>query len=82
MIVRKFHRVHSVRGTLDAIYIQLSESISPNIYLLAVDIEKSLTVSQDGQEAQEWLEVGNGCICCSVRSNIPVFVRLSLVKAF
>ncbi|KAK2759547.1 hypothetical protein FQN54_003026 [Arachnomyces sp. PD_36] len=26
----------------------------------SVDIEKSLTVSKDGQQAQEWLEVGNG----------------------
>ena len=34
---------------------------------LAIDIEKSLTVSQDGGQVEEWLEVGNGCICCSVK---------------
>lgn len=33
----------------------------------SVDIEKSLTVSQDGAQAEEWLEVGNGCMCCSVK---------------
>ncbi|PYH90233.1 cobalamin synthesis protein, partial [Aspergillus ellipticus CBS 707.79] len=31
------------------------------------DIEKPLTVNQDGQEVTEWMEVGNGCICCSVK---------------
>jgi G3E family GTPase len=35
--------------------------------LAATDIEKPLTVNQDGQEATEWMEVGNGCICCSVK---------------
>ncbi|KAH8804890.1 CobW/HypB/UreG [Xylogone sp. PMI_703] len=33
----------------------------------SVDIEKSLTVNRDGQQVEEWLEVGNGCICCSVK---------------
>ncbi|KAJ5666768.1 COBW domain-containing protein 1 [Penicillium macrosclerotiorum] len=31
------------------------------------DIEKPLTVNQGGQEVTEWMEVGNGCICCSVK---------------
>ena len=35
----------------------------------AADIEKSLTVSQEGQEVQEWLELGNGCICCSIKDS-------------
>ena len=34
-----------------------------------MDIEKSLTVSQEGQEVQEWLELGNGCICCSIKDS-------------
>ncbi|PGH09250.1 hypothetical protein AJ80_07727 [Polytolypa hystricis UAMH7299] len=34
---------------------------------VAVDIEKSLTVNKDGQQVEEWLELANGCICCSVR---------------
>ena len=34
-----------------------------------MDIEKSLTVAQDGQEVQEWLELGNGCICCSIKDS-------------
>jgi G3E family GTPase len=33
----------------------------------ALDIEKSLTVNKDGESVEEWLEVGNGCICCSVK---------------
>ncbi|PYI08239.1 cobW-domain-containing protein [Aspergillus sclerotiicarbonarius CBS 121057] len=35
----------------------------------STDIEKPLTVNQDGQEVTEWMEVGNGCICCSVKDN-------------
>lgn len=33
----------------------------------SADIEKSLTVNKDGQQVQEWLELANGCICCSVK---------------
>ncbi|KAL5003456.1 CobW/HypB/UreG, nucleotide-binding domain-containing protein [Aspergillus recurvatus] len=35
----------------------------------STDIEKPMTVNQDGQEVTEWLEVGNGCICCSVKDS-------------
>ncbi|KAH8774839.1 CobW/HypB/UreG [Hyaloscypha finlandica] len=35
----------------------------------SVDIEKSLTVSKGGEQIEEWLEVGNGCICCSVKDS-------------
>lgn len=34
---------------------------------VALDIEKSLTVSQGDRRVEEWLDVGNGCICCSVK---------------
>ena len=33
------------------------------------DIEKSLTVAQDGQQAEEWIPLQNGCICCSVKDS-------------
>ncbi|EGO59075.1 hypothetical protein NEUTE1DRAFT_60112 [Neurospora tetrasperma FGSC 2508] len=33
----------------------------------SLDIEKSLTVNKDGESVEEWMEVGNGCICCSVK---------------
>lgn len=33
----------------------------------SADIEKSLTVSQQGQQVEEWLELANGCLCCSVK---------------
>ncbi|OJJ01486.1 hypothetical protein ASPVEDRAFT_41070 [Aspergillus versicolor CBS 583.65] len=35
----------------------------------STDIEKPMTVNKDGQEVTEWLEVGNGCICCSVKDS-------------
>jgi G3E family GTPase len=36
----------------------------------STDIEKkSLTVNQDNTSATEWLDVGNGCICCSVKDS-------------
>ncbi|GAB1191202.1 hypothetical protein APSETT444_000373 [Aspergillus pseudonomiae] len=44
-----------------------SESRVPITLVTATDIEKPLTVNQDGQEVTEWMEVGNGCICCSVK---------------
>lgn len=31
------------------------------------DIEKSLTINQGDQKAEEWLDLANGCICCSVK---------------
>ncbi|OLN88045.1 COBW domain-containing protein 1 [Colletotrichum chlorophyti] len=33
----------------------------------SLDIEKSLTVNKGDQQVEEWLDVGNGCICCSVK---------------
>lgn len=45
-------------------YAQYSKQV---LTLTALDIEKSLTVSKNGEEVEEWLEVGNGCICCSVK---------------
>jgi G3E family GTPase len=42
-----------------------------------VDIEKSLTVNKGGEQVEEWLEVGNGCICCSVKC-VPCVRPLNL----
>ncbi|MCJ1397330.1 hypothetical protein MMC11_000522 [Xylographa trunciseda] len=33
------------------------------------DIEKALTINQNGEEVQEWLDLANGCICCSVKDS-------------
>ncbi|KAL2140043.1 hypothetical protein VTI28DRAFT_4320 [Corynascus sepedonium] len=33
----------------------------------SLDIEKSLTINKDGESVEEWMDVGNGCICCSVK---------------
>ncbi|TVY83592.1 COBW domain-containing protein [Lachnellula suecica] len=35
----------------------------------SADIEKTLTVNNGGEQVEEWLEVGNGCICCSVKDS-------------
>ncbi|KAJ1967139.1 hypothetical protein IWQ62_002035 [Dispira parvispora] len=31
------------------------------------DVEKSLTVGQGGELVEEWLELRNGCLCCTVK---------------
>ncbi|KAK8173133.1 CobW/HypB/UreG [Phyllosticta citrichinensis] len=33
----------------------------------AADIEKTLTVSKEGSHVQEWLDLANGCLCCTVK---------------
>ncbi|PRT56365.1 COBW domain-containing protein 1 [Wickerhamiella sorbophila] len=33
----------------------------------SADIERSLTVSENNTEVQEWLELNNGCLCCTVK---------------
>lgn len=30
-------------------------------------IDKSLSIGKDGQITEEWLELANGCFCCSVK---------------
>ncbi|QSL66173.1 hypothetical protein MERGE_000548 [Pneumocystis wakefieldiae] len=31
------------------------------------DIEKSLSISANGQISQEWIELNNGCMCCMIK---------------
>lgn len=35
----------------------------------STDIERSLTVSEGDTKATEWLDLANGCICCSVKDS-------------
>ncbi|VEU23530.1 DEKNAAC104658 [Brettanomyces naardenensis] len=36
----------------------------------SVEIEKSLTIrDKDDNKVEEWLDLGNGCLCCSVKNN-------------
>lgn len=36
----------------------------------SIDIEKSLTVKdKDKGDVEEWLDLGNGCLCCTVKDN-------------
>ena len=32
-------------------------------------IEKSVTIQSDTEAVQEWLDLGNGCLCCTVKDN-------------
>lgn len=32
-------------------------------------IEKSVTIKDDQEAVQEWLDLGNGCLCCTVKDN-------------
>lgn len=45
----------------------------------SIDIEKSLTIKQGDNEIEEWLELGNGCLCCTVKDNgVSAIERLVL----
>jgi G3E family GTPase len=46
---------------------QLHISFIFNIDDIGSDIEKSLSVNQDGNLYEEWLELRNGCLCCSTK---------------
>ncbi|KAI9804513.1 MAG: hypothetical protein M1825_001412 [Sarcosagium campestre] len=35
----------------------------------SADIEKALTINNRGEQVEEWLELANGCICCSLKSS-------------
>lgn len=39
--------------------------------MAAADIEKSMTISQEGSQVEEWLELANGCLCCSIKYLTP-----------
>lgn len=59
---------HEQNSEIVCIYLlALWQLFLPLIVSIAVDIEKSLTVSQGDNRVEEWLEVGNGCLCCSVK---------------
>ncbi|KAI9138862.1 CobW/HypB/UreG, nucleotide-binding domain-containing protein [Paraphysoderma sedebokerense] len=45
------------------------------------EIEKQLSISQDGSLFEEWLELRNGCLCCSVKDvGIKAIEDLMLLK--
>jgi G3E family GTPase len=48
--------------------VEFGDCIAPRGSLIvAADIEKSLVSSQDGQLYEEWLDLKNGCLCCTVK---------------
>ncbi|WAR23132.1 CBWD1-like protein [Mya arenaria] len=36
---------------------------------LGDSVEKSMSVGSEGERYEEWLELRNGCLCCSVKDN-------------
>eukprot|EP01104_Vermistella_antarctica_P014430 TRINITY_DN4543_c0_g1_i1.p1 TRINITY_DN4543_c0_g1~~TRINITY_DN4543_c0_g1_i1.p1 ORF type:complete len:402 (+),score=57.12 TRINITY_DN4543_c0_g1_i1:41-1246(+) len=40
-----------------------------------IGIEKATVMGEDGQESQEWLELPNGCVCCSVKSDLVLTIE-------
>ena len=36
-------------------------------YITGDSIEKSKSVGSEGERYEEWLELRNGCLCCSVK---------------
>ena len=36
-------------------------------FFLGEGIEKTLSVGEEGKLYEEWLELSNGCLCCSVK---------------
>ncbi|KAG7691431.1 hypothetical protein KL930_005269 [Ogataea haglerorum] len=44
-------------------------------------IEKSLTIKEgNSQEYEEWLDLGNGCLCCSVKDNGVAAIERLIAK--
>ncbi|KAG0170736.1 hypothetical protein DFQ28_001659 [Apophysomyces sp. BC1034] len=44
------------------------------------DIEKSLSVNQEGTLYEEWLELRNGCLCCTVKDNGVMAIENLMAK--
>jgi G3E family GTPase len=48
----------------------------------SIDIEKSLTVKDKDNEVEEWLDLGNGCLCCTVKdTGVAAIERLVAKKS-
>mmetsp|Transcript_25156 Transcript_25156/g.63271 ORF Transcript_25156/g.63271 Transcript_25156/m.63271 type:complete len:430 (-) Transcript_25156:7-1296(-) len=43
-------------------------------------IEEAMVIGQDGKSQNEWLELPNGCICCSVRDDFVMTVEKLMEK--
>lgn len=43
-------------------------------------MEKSMSVQQEGELFEEWLELRNGCLCCSVKDNGVKAIELLMKK--
>ncbi|KAF7722887.1 hypothetical protein EC973_002607 [Apophysomyces ossiformis] len=44
------------------------------------DIEKSLSINQEGTLYEEWLELRNGCLCCTVKDNGVLAIENLMAK--
>ena len=51
------------------------------ISILETGIEEAMVMGEDGTQQMEWMELPNGCICCSVRSDLVRAVEYLVAKA-
>jgi G3E family GTPase len=50
------------------------------IYLVTgSDIEKAMSINEDGALYEEWLELRNGCLCCSVKFVFQALLHLARI---
>uniref|UniRef100_T1JLF3 CobW C-terminal domain-containing protein n=1 Tax=Strigamia maritima TaxID=126957 RepID=T1JLF3_STRMM len=43
-------------------------------------MEKSMSIAKNGQKFEEWLELDNGCLCCSVKDNGVKAIEMLMEK--
>ncbi len=43
------------------------EKLHKFVCFVGSTMEKSMSVGQEGELFEEWLELRNGCLCCSVK---------------
>jgi G3E family GTPase len=45
----------------------------------AVNLEGAMTIGKNAEKAQEWLELPNGCVCCTVKGELVMTLE-NLIK--
>lgn len=60
-------KVDQVRNTQNTYSQFVFIPVMSCVFFLGSALESSLAVGQDGNLYEEWLELRNGCLCCSVK---------------
>jgi len=45
-----------------------------------IGVETAMVVGKDGEKVQEWLELPNGCMCCTMKSSLVSTLELLIKK--